>query len=507
MPIADDRPTSACSTVRARNGAMRSLGRWLANRLPMLSIAWLAASTAAIGGVIDAPCPPRSIAVAAGQAIQTAVDSARDGAAFCLKNGIHRMQVIRPKPGQSFHGEGQTVLNGSRLLDHFSREGTYWVASGQTQRGRKHGECSRDAPACDLPEAVFIDDHPLVRVLSKDGVGTGRFYLDYGQQRLYLADDPTGRKVEVTVGAFAFASAAPSVKIRNLTIEKYASVAQKGAIQAEGVTGWIVENCEVRLNSGGGIAIGDRGRIRSSDIHHNGQIGIAGSGQDILIENNRIWANNSRGFSTMWEAGGIKLGLSDGVVFRGNNIYDNIGSGVWCDIECRNVVYEGNLVERNTTGGIAHEISFGAIIRNNILRHNGITKKSWYWHPDVLIANSQDVEVYGNTLTVRDGGCGIVLIDQSRATKRGAKYKTRNDWVHDNELTFEGAACAGGASDAEPGDENYAIITDGNNMFDRNVYRVARSAGPHRFVWGHKEFDWQGLRQQGLETNGQLLVH
>jgi hypothetical protein len=357
-----------------------------------------------------------------------------------------------------------------------------------------------------LPEAVFIDDQPLVRVLSKDGVATGRFYLDYGQQRLYLADDPTGRKVEVTVGAFAFASAAPRVKIRNLTIEKYASVAQKGAIQSEGVMGWIVENCEVRLNSGGGITIGDRGRIRSSDVHHNGQIGIAGSGQDILIENNRIWANNSRGFSTMWEAGGIKLGLSDGVVFRGNNIYDNIGSGVWCDIECRNVIYEGNLVERNTTGGIAHEISFSAIIRNNILRHNGITKKGWYWHPDILIANSQDVEVYGNTLTVRDGGCGIVLIDQNRATKNGAKYKTRNNSVHDNELTFEGAACAGGASDAKLGDENYAIITDGNNMFDRDVYRVARPAGPHRFVWGHKEFDWQGLRQQGLEPNGQFLV-
>jgi hypothetical protein len=33
--------------------------------------------------------------------------------------------------GQSFHGEGRTVLNGSRLLTTFSRGGRYWVASGQ----------------------------------------------------------------------------------------------------------------------------------------------------------------------------------------------------------------------------------------------------------------------------------------------------------------------------------------------------------------------------------------
>ena len=51
-----------------------------------------------------------------------------------------------------------TVLNGSRLLTDFSREGRYWVASGQTQHGRKHGECVSAAPACNLPEGVFIDD-------------------------------------------------------------------------------------------------------------------------------------------------------------------------------------------------------------------------------------------------------------------------------------------------------------------------------------------------------------
>jgi hypothetical protein len=102
------------------------------------------------------------------------------------------MQAIRPRRGQSFYGEGRTVLNGGRLPTTFSREGRYWVASGQLQRGQKHGECRRDAPACSLPEGFFIDDKPLDQVLSKDGVEANRFYLDYASGRLYFADDPDG---------------------------------------------------------------------------------------------------------------------------------------------------------------------------------------------------------------------------------------------------------------------------------------------------------------------------
>jgi hypothetical protein len=461
------------------------------------------------------PCPQGAIVVEPGASVQAAADRAEEGAAFCLKNGLHRSQAVRPKRGQSFHGEGRTVLNGSRLLTSFSREGRYWVASGQEQRGRKHGQCITEAPACNLPEGLFIDDEPLVQVLSKDDVEPGRFYFDHTGARIYFADDPTGRKVEATVAAFAFQSAASDVLIRNLTIEKYASVAEKGAIQAQGTTGWVVENCEVRLNSGGGIAAGSRIRVRNCNIHHNGQIGITGAGRDILIEENQVWTNNIRGFYAAWEAGGVKVASSDGVVFRGNHIHDNLGPGLWCDINCRDVLYENNVVEHNRGAGIFHEISFKAVIRNNIVRHNGGANRAWFWGDNILIAASQDVDVYGNAVTVSAGQCGIMLIDQSRPFERGendtiaraGKYKTRNNKVHDNDTIFEGAVCAGGASDAKPGDENYTIISEGNNVFDGNIYHVPRPSGPAQFVWGHAMFDWEGLRAKGIELNGRLVLY
>jgi hypothetical protein len=482
-----------------------------------ISVCWPALSTllifgspataaAAAPGVSAAPCPLGAIAVEPSASIQAAVDSAGDGAVFCLKNGIHRVQVVRPRPGQSFYGEGRTVLNGSRVLTNFSREGRYWVVSGQLQRGRKHGECVRAAPACNLPEGVFIDDKPLPQVLSKDRLESNGFYFDYANGKIYLADDPRNRKVEATVAAFAFESMAGDVLIRNITVEKYASVAQKGAIHAREGTGWTIENCEVRLNSGAGISIGTGGRVRDCNIHHNGQIGIEGDGRDIRIEGNSIWSNNIYGFDPAWEAGGAKIASSDGVTFRGNHVYDNIGAGLWCDIDCRNVVYDGNLVENNQEIGIFHEISFKAVIRNNVVRYNGSGNRRWFWGADITVAASQDVEVIGNTLTVATGGCGIVLIDQGRPTEDGRKYKTRNNTVRDNEMTFEGAACAGGASDTGPNDENFTIITDGNNRFDGNVYRVSRTNGPARFVWGQEVTDWEGFRRKGLEQSGRLVL-
>jgi Right handed beta helix region len=467
----------------------------------------LIVAKAAVFHVNRSSCPHDAIAVEPGASIQAAVDFAGDGAVFCLRNGIHRAQAVRPRPKQRFYGEGRTILNGSRLLADFRREGGYWTVSSQLRRGPKHGECLPTAPACNQPEALFIDDRPLTKVLSKDALVSNKFYIDYAGGKIYLVDDPTNRKVEVTVALFAFESAAADVSISNVTVEKYASIAQKGAIHAREGARWTIENCEVRLNSGAGISVGTGSRVHNCDVHHNGQIGIGGNGKDISIEDSRIWSNNIYGFDPDWEAGGVKIAESDGVTFRGNHVHDNYGLGLWCDIDCRNVVYEENLVENNQYSGIFHEISFKAVIRNNVLRNNGRGDRGWFWGADITIAASQDVEVTGNTVTVAPGGCGIMLIDQGRRSGNGKKYKTRNNTVRANKMTFEGAACGGGVSDTKPDDENFAIIMDGNNRFDGNTYRVPRNSEPARFVWGQDVTDWDGFRRKGLERSGRLVLY
>jgi Right handed beta helix region len=481
--------------------------RWGALSI-LIGTLWLASlvldSQAAIAGVSNSPCPANAIAIAPGDPIQEAVNRAGKGALLCLKNGVHRAQAIRPWPGQRFYGEGQTVLNGSRLLTGFRRENQYWVVNSQLVRRRRHGECQPSAPFCDQPETVFIDDRPLTNAANKAELTPGKFYIDYVGGEIYLADDPTNRSVEVTVAAFAFESPAADVSINNIIVEKFANAAQKGAVHAREGTRWTIENCEVRLNSGGGIGVGTGSRVRGCDIHDNGQIGLGGNGRDILIENNHIWSNNTRGFDATWEAGGAKIALSDGVVFRNNRVHDNNGPGLWCDIDCRNVLYEGNTVERNQDIGIFHEISFKALIRENVVRHNGLGSRGWFWVSDIVLAASQDVEVLDNRIVVAPGRCGIMLIDQGRRDN-GKRYKTRNNTITGNEMMFEGAACAGGVSDTKPGDENFAIISDGNNVFDGNTYRVGPSAKRARFVWGRDVTDWGGFRSKGQERSGSMV--
>ena len=465
----------------------------------------LIATTTAFVEVNGSSCPRDAIAIEPGSSIQAAVDFAGEGAVFCLKKGVHRAEAVRPRASQIFQGESGAVLNGSRLLDGFRHEKNYWVANSQLQRVPRHGECRPSAPACDQPEAVFIDDKPLMKVPGKDALTSNEVYIDYAGGRIYLADDPTNHKVEATIAAFAFKSHAPDVVIRNLTVEKYGGPAQDGAIHAREGAGWTIENCEVRLNSGGGISVGAGSRVRNCDIHHNGQIGINGNGNDIIIEGNRIWSNNRYGFDPRWEAGGVKVAESDGVTFRGNRVFDNNGPGLWCDIECRNVVYEDNLVVNNEYAGIFHEISFNAVIRKNVVRHNG-RGRGWFWDTGILVAASQSAEVTDNIVTVEPGACGIVLIDQGRRSEKGAIYKTRNNTIRDNEMTFEGMPCAGGASDTKPEDENFAIIENGNNRFDANTYRLRGTSDRARFVWGHDVTDWNGFRSKGQEQSGRLVL-
>jgi hypothetical protein len=492
---------------------MNAMIAWIrsstARRIVIGTSAFCSVLVAAAGAFVDvnsSSCPFDAIAVEPSSSIQAAVDLAGEGAVFCLKKGVHRAQAVRPRTGQIFFGESGTVLNGSRLLDGFRREKNYWVANSQLQRLPRHGECLPSAPACDQPEAVFIDDMPLTKVLNKDALASHEVYIDYAGGQIYLADDPTNRKVEATIAAFAFESNAADVEISNLTVEKYGSQAQKGAIHAREGARWTIENCIVRLNSGGGIGVGTGTRVHNCDIHHNGQIGIAGNGKNILIEDNRIWSNNIYGFDPRWEAGGAKIAESSGVTFRGNHVYDNNGPGLWCDIECRDTLYEDNLVEYNQQQGISHEISFNAVIHRNVVRYNASGNKSWFWGADILVAASQDVEVIGNTVTVARGACGIMLIDQGRPKDAGGRYKTRNNTVRNNEMTFEGAVCAGGTSDTKPGNENFGIITDGNNRFDGNTYRARGGSEPPRLVWDQDITDWSGFRGKGLEQSGRLVI-
>ena len=446
-------------------------------------------------------CPSKAIEVLPGQSIQSAADKAGDGAAICLKTGIHRLQKVSPLPRQSFYGEPGAVLNGAKLLTAFKKEGQFWTADVGRMSEARHGQCKPDNDTCNFSNRLFIDNEVLKRSLDRDGVGPGWFYYDPEAGRVVFAEDPAGRLVEFSLTPHAFRSKAANVLIHGVTAEKYANAAQRGAIDGKDAENWTVQNSIARLNAGAGISVGTGGRIVASEMHRNGQIGAVLVGKNVVLQGNRITENNQLGFDFTWEAGGVKIAEGENALIDGNSVSRNDGPGLWCDILCRDVTFQNNRVEYNADAGIFHETSYRAVIRNNVVRFNGQALRTWYWGADILIAASENVEVYRNSIATRNEGAAIMLIDQGRTEPNGELHRTSGNFIHDNTIEFSGHGYVGGTSDTDKTHKNFAIIETGGNQFDHNTYK-AKPQGHILFVWGRESLEWNQFRLTGQERRG-----
>jgi parallel beta-helix repeat protein len=301
-----------------------------------------------------------------------------------------------------------------------------------------------------------------------------------------------------------------NVTIRGLTVTGYNPSAQNGAISAgnapgDATSGWAIDNVDVSYNQQYGIRIGDNMRVTNSRLHHNDVLNISGGGNNVLVEGNEIAYGNFRNSgSANFESGGTKFVLTDGFVARNNYVHDNVGVGLWIDEGNINYLLENNRVENNGSEGIALEISYRGVVRNNTVFNNGWKDpraRTWMWNAGIGVHATSDVEVYGNTV----GGNmnGIVAIQQARGAGRFGQYLLSNLYVHDNTVTqttipppFNPSA-AGGAV-ADNGD---AGLFTRNNRWVHNTYFTG--ANGHPFEWQgswRTPAEWRAVGQDGDGT-------
>jgi hypothetical protein len=352
------------------------------------------------------------------------------------------------------------------------------------------------------PEDFFINDLPLQHVLSLAAVASGKWFFDYAADKIYLADDPAGKKIEIGFARRAFAGGAVNVTIQGLVVEKYSTPAQMGAIGDQyPPANWTVQNNEVRLNHGTGITGTSGWKILNNNVHHNGQKGVGSVGTGTLVEGNEISYNNTLHFNAGWEAGGTKFAVTDGLVVRNNYVHDNFGTGLWTDIDNINTLYEGNRVIDNRDNGLSHEISYKAVIRNNTMQGNGWGGGAWLWQSQILIQNSQDVEVYGNTVQVSaTAGNGISIVYQNRGTGKYGPYFPKNNYIHHNTIAYLSSQGAGGAV-ADYDGANF--WTNGNNLFDYNNY-FNTDVNARQWAWRDALRTFKEFQSFGQELHGTL---
>lgn len=374
-----------------------------------------------------------SVLIRPGESIQDAVDAGKTTEVFVLAAGIHRLQTVTPKNGQRFIGEEGAIVSGALELDEFERVDDVWVHDGVSGGGEERGRCRRDAPACSLPEDLYIDDQLIERVADRSGLQAGTWYLDQQESRLYLASDPTGHVVELSVLPVAFGGEASDVSIEGLVIEKYANPAQRGAIAAG--RDWSISASEVRFNHGVGIKTGAATQVLDSHIHHNGQLGIGGGGVGVLIEGSEIAFNGIAGFNPSWEAGGIKAVFTTNLVVRNNLVYSNRGPGVWSDAGGDGTVYEGNRILNNEHAGIKHEISGSALVRSNTIIGNGFAPTNRERWPGILLRESGPVVVESNVLASNVDPLTLLEDDDRNNPTENHLHEIS---VFDNDISFDG---------------------------------------------------------------------
>jgi hypothetical protein len=456
-------------------------------------------SSPAVGPELNVPtsagakCPRRAVVVGSAESVQAAIDAHRPRTTFCIRRGERRLdRSIRPKSGNTLVFEEGSILNGSIPVTNWVREGGRWVATGMTHSFPSSDQvpCELNPAACEY-EDLFMDDRPLVRVLNMAELEPGKFLFDEAADKIYIAEDPEGHKMEVPVIAHAIqAFNAEDVTVRGATIEKF------GVHGIIGTEGWKVEGNEIRWVHSHGLRVFGRTLVQRNYIHHTGNMGIFGGGEGLVFEGNHLAYNNYLNFGRedgAWHAGAAKIVAGDSTIVRGNWSHDNIGDGWWFDSDNINTVVENNLFESNTRFGLFYEVSFRAVVRNNEFIDNG-TNGRW-GGAGVWISNSQDVRIHNNLFSDNAySALSMSWVDRGSSPVYGP-YEVANVFVHDNVIRmtegFVGVAY---------GDE---AIYSANNRFEGNRYVVTDPDG-RWWRWQDEAKTWKQWQSLGFDTTGSV---
>jgi len=442
-----------------------------------------------------------------GDDIQSAVNANPAGTVFILNPGIYHEQEIIPQDNQQFIGQPGAVLDGAMALKNWSFVNGFWQASNLPTLAGPSGVAGSN-PEAPYPNDLYVNDTVYTRVASLSQMGHGTWYYDSATGTAYLSDNPTGANVELGMSSFAFGeSSAKGVVIKDLTVEKYANPAQTGAIQWGG-DGWQLINDTVTLNHGGGAQLSQNALVLGGHYVNNGELGIgAWKATNAQIIGAEVAHNNYAGFSTGWEAGGIKVDDALNVQIVDSYIHDNAGPGIWSDDNTKGVTYANNVISDNTGSGIIQEISYDAVIHDNVLLQNGTSTSGTtpVGGNAVFIHNSQNTQVYGNYVEVgATSGNGIGMAYEPRSgTPAFGPWQTMNNSVHDNTVVHLGAS----GHDGNWPYQDIATALAWPNSFANNYY-VVPDANYAFYDVGNQFYSWSNLRQQqsAYETGSTLTV-
>jgi parallel beta-helix repeat protein len=310
------------------------------------------------------------------------------------------------------------------------------LSSAETWCG--YGDSFKDsATVAGDPQSVFINDTKLAQVPSLSQLTSGSFYYDWSARKMYIAQDPTNKKVEFSKRTQALVLNQGDYAIKGIGFKRYASgglVPDKqtgnwtigGAVYINSPRSSVVESSVFVDNSAIGLAYSqpknNASKITNSVFAYNGYAGLHANGSrssggkdGFTILSNIFNANNDQSFDVNCSGacGAANAKLNNMVGFTAkDNVVTNAklgGYGFWCDINCSDGVIVNNLVKNNAKEGIFYEISRDGTIASNMVVDNGKAGIS---------VGSANTNIYNNTVIFdrakNPASQGINIFDDDR---------------------------------------------------------------------------------------------
>ncbi len=364
--------------------------------------------------------------------VNKAIASAPSGATIVFKGGVYRNvdTGISKKLTLQAYPREKPLLKGSIEVTGWAAEGNIWRKDGWMYSFTPNMDSENidpNYPMAGYRDMVYVNGVSLKQVASKAEVTSGTFYLDSANRQLYIGDNPTAKVVEATALLSSLrmsknASSDPSnTIIRGLGFAHYADRAI--TVGAPNIT---FENNTFVWNGQNGVWLfgGSDHILRGNIFSYNGRNGVSGGNMDrILVEENTFSYNNVERFNTKWDAAGIKIARTDGLIFRNNIVENNFSTGMWMDISSSNATVVNNTVRHNEELGIFFELSHKAIIAGNVAHHNNV---------GIIIADSSNARVYNNTLSLNNQQ--ILVKDSIRENTNLEEKAAGITWITSNNV-------------------------------------------------------------------------
>ena len=446
-----------------------------------MTSAWRAAKRAVIAVAMLASFASVPAVHAQPRSLQAMVDAAPAGSVIDVPAGLYRESLTIDKP-LTLDGHGEAEIRGSDVWSEWTAEAGHWRSSQTVPNFQTHGQCKPADGRCLHAEQAFLDGNRLHLDLS----GTpspGEFAVD-AQRHVILGDNPEGHTVEVTTRQAWIVARSDDVTVENFTMKHAANDAQAGALSSGDRSNWTMQD-NVLSDAHGAVAslgTGNHVRLIHNDISHGGELGVAGgNGSFDVIQSNTIHDNNIDGFDNAWEGGGVKAARTADSVWDDNDVFNNIGPGLWCDVDCRNLTISNNRTHDNIDGaGILFEVSDGARIFGNTAWNNG-AGMGWGWGAGIAVSTSANTEVFNNVVAWNQSGISIIAQKRSDAPPAGVV----NTYVHDNRI-FQ---------DTRPESLSLSWLQD----WDSGIFAPgANNRGSGNTFWyptpenGYTRFGWNG---------------